>query len=328
MKKSRKGNGFSSTLWGVIAVLIVFELLSGVMLSYSITRYTQAPKYNFIPLINSSENTEVKITGDLTALAEKPVSAEGLLAMSALMPGIGAKGIGRKTYSDPHFQVEDDEQVWKAEGRTDIEIFKISYDNNGDAVFTVNSENGDKVIAPGTGFDYEFTLVNDGGKDVSYTFVVEAYFEGTDEIIPVEAKLQEKNGEYLLGAADEWKPVLELDGITKSGQLSAGYLSTYKLSWQWPFERFDGEGLDANDAFDTMLGNLAADGEDLELHIIIKTLAEADEDVPPTTGEEPPQTGDSSITVWAILAVAALALIIFLPIISRRKNGEGEEAEA
>jgi len=325
MKRSNRKSGFNSTLWGIIAVLIVFELISGVMLSYSISRYTRQPKYNYIPLINSSGDTVVNVTGDLTALAEKPVSAEGLLALAAIMPGMS--GIGSTVYSDAHFQVEDDEQVWKAEGRTDIEIFKISYDNNGDAVFTVNSEDGDKLIAPGTNFDYEFTLVNDGGVDVSYEFVCEAYIVGTEEVIPVEAKLQEKNGEYLLGSADEWKPVLELDGITKSGQLTAGYMSTYKLSWQWPFERTDGEGLDANDAFDTMLGNLAADGEDLELHIIIKTLAEADE-VPETTGEEPPQTGDSSITVWAILAVAALALIIFLPIISRRKDDEGEEAEA
>ena len=111
--------------------------------------------------------------------------------------------------------------------------------------------------------------------------------------------------------------MLELDGYEEEGKINSGRKYNYSLDWRWPFERFDGDGLDSNDAYDTMLGNLAVD-EDLTLHIIIRTMAWVDE-VP---------TGDSTnIYLWGGMAVASLAGIgILLVLIRRRRKNESDES--
>ena len=47
---------------------------------------------------------------------------------------------------NPGFEASDDNTVWST--NTQVEIFRVSY-VNGEQVITVNSGNGDKVIAPG-----------------------------------------------------------------------------------------------------------------------------------------------------------------------------------
>ena len=332
-KKKTAGN--SSILWGIVAILLIVEIMSCAMLFGQLSTYSARKVRNYISLTESSKNTEVKEINtkiDRTALETGRLQKEQDISTAITTSVAKATANGIRLSEDKpldDFSVFDKDQVWV--GTTQVEIFKISYDNNGDAVFTVVSDGTgavQKVIAPGTNTNYEFTLKNSGSKALEYTLEFEAWIEGTEEIIPVEAKLfyKEDGQHYMLGSADEWRPVLELDGLKRENAgLLAGNICDYTLQWQWPFERTDGEGLDANDAFDTMLGNLAANGEELTLHIRIKTTAWMEEE-PPTTGENPPQTGDESIAVWVVIAIVTLAALIFMPLLmKRRKNDEAEQ---
>ncbi len=340
--KSNRKAGSAAIIWSVVAILLIVEIMACTMLFGQLSTYSKVKARNYISLTDSSENTTVvKTQIDRTALASGAVqkNQEISTAITTSVAKLSANGLTAATRNVrlaedkplDDFTIYDKNTVWT--GTTEVEIFKISYDNNGDAVFTVVSDGTGavkKVIAPGTNNDYEFTLKNTGSKALEYTLEFEAWIEGTEEIIPVEAKLfyKEDGQHYMLGSADEWKPVLELDGLKRENAgLLAGNICDYTLQWQWPFERTDGEGLDANDAFDTMLGNLAANGEELTLHIRIKTTAWMEEE-PPTTGENPPQTGDENITVWVVIAIVALAALIFLPLIMKRRKNEEAEQEA
>jgi len=307
--KNNKKSG--SVLWVTIAILIVLEFCALAMLGAQIMSYTSIPKRNYISLTEASDITKLEIS-EKTAAIRRALSPTAAVVRSvpnaaAVAPVTGLVTAGAITGTG--FSVYDKDKVWST--HTDVEIFKISYDNNGDAVFTVNSfNNKDKVIAPGTENTYWFTLKNSGSETLDYTLYVDAYFANTDEIIPVEAKMFDYTGKYLCGSADEWRPVLELDPIEEHNNLGAGKIADYTLQWQWPFERFDGDGLDANDQFDTMLGNLAAKGESLELHIIIRTVAEIDDK--PGGGDNPPTQDVGYIPVLVVVAVLALMMIIIL----------------
>lgn len=337
-KVKKKNKRFdNSVLWGIVAILLIVEIMSCTMLVSQLSSYSKPKVRNYISLTDASDRTTVEITRKTVAAMNSAALDVGSAFTTtagnnaALIAGTAQRSLAPETDKPLEgFIIEDKDKIWTA--NTEVEIFKISYDNNGDAVFTVQSDGtGEvkKLIAPGTNFDYEFTLKNTGDKPLDYTLIFESWFEGTDEIIPVEAKVfyNEDGQHYLLGGADEWKPVLDLNGVTRDAGLNAGNICDYTLQWQWPFERFDGEGLDANDAFDTMLGNLAASGEELTLTIVIKTVAWIDEQ-PCTTGENPPQTGDDRpIIIWVVIAITALAAIIFLPLfMKRREREEAQEA--
>ena len=312
--KQNKKTG--SLLWVTIAILIVLEFCAVAMLGAQIMTYTSIPQRNYISLTEASEHTQLEVRRKTEAAVHDAVSPLAQAKTGAAPAAVGpvAAAVIAGAVTGTGFSVYDKDVVWST--HTDVEIFKIAYDNNGDLVYTVNSfNNKDKVIAPGTENTYWFTLKNDNSIALDYKLYVDAYFQNTDYIIPVEAKMFDYTGTYLCGSADEWRPVLELDPIETTGVLGAGKIADYTLQWQWPFERTDGDGLDANDEFDTMLGNLAADGESLELHIIIYTEAECDEEPDTTGGENPPQTGEFEyIPVLAVVAVLALVLIIVLAV--------------
>lgn len=207
----------------------------------------------------------------------------------------------------PGFRVYDDNTVWSSQ--TDVEIFRVSY-KNGSGQVTVNSANGDKLLAPGTSNQYHFTLENTGNVDLKYTMTMEAYFSHNDTPIPVHARVVDYKGDYLLGSPEKSVDVLELNNVEKKGTLAAGYVAPYTLEWEWPFE--------VDDQYDTMLGNLAVD-EDITLTIVIRTTASYTPD--PAGGI--PKTGDTSNIQLAFTVMvtsgAALLVILFLP---KRKQEE------
>lgn len=231
---------------------------------------------------------------------------------------INAAGLGT-TYRqapNPGFEATDENKViWQSE--TPVEIFKISYDETGDV--TVDGVT-DKLIAPGTANDYDFTFKNTGNIALDYTMETEAILETDGLELPVEVRLKNANGNYLTGSDSEFAKVESLNGITDSATLEAGKNANYTLEWKWPFE---GDDIETDDKHDTLLGNTAVD-KDLKLTIIIRTSAEADY----SAFNDAPDTGDNGIMGYVIVAVVAFVLLMLCVVVLLKKNKESDTEDA
>jgi len=200
-----------------------------------------------------------------------------------------------------------------------VDIFRISYENNEQKV-TVNSDNGDKLIAPGTENSYTFKLKNTGNVALDYTLELDAYVTPENIRIPIQARLNRYDGTWIVGDQEHYAEVSVLDNASDKDTLAAGKYTYYTLDWQWPFESGD-------DAWDTHLGDLAVD-QDLVFTIEIKTTAEADVNPSSGGGITPPYTGDdSSLTLWIILAASSFVVILLL-LFYRSADKRQRDAEA
>lgn len=223
----------------------------------------------------------------------------------------------------PSGQITEQNTVFLMEAEE--EIFKLSYDETGKITVIGADGNGDRLIAPGTSNLYQVTLKNGGNISLDYTMTMEAYVTGAELSIPVNVSVWDYTNKYLAGSADSKVDVMELNSVQESAELGAGRYAVYTLEWEWPFERDD-------DEYDTMLGNLAAD-EDIELHIVINTVAEYDEEPEnPNAGLiSPPNTGDDSQLVLLSLlcagSFAGFCGMIFAVIKSVRKEKQAKTYE-
>ena len=158
---------------------------------------------------------------------------------------------------NPSAEVEDESGiVW--EKHTNVDIFKSSY-KNGNGEFTVVSNNGDKVFAPGTATSYKFTAQNSGNMAVDYTidlnFVLKSGGEKMDLTnFPISVRLTNTSGDYLIGDKNTYVPVERAILSTHADLLGAYSYETYELEIYWPYES-------GNDSYDTFLGNLSAEKE-------------------------------------------------------------------
>lgn len=195
----------------------------------------------------------------------------------------------------------------------EIQVFYAEYDNNGE--FTVKSDFGDKIVAPGTENSYDLYVRNVGKAPISYILEAESHItvdvNGTQTEIPIEASFYTPRSSYLLGGEDSLENLGKLDGVTDNGGLSPQNQAKYTLCWRWPF--------DGDDEFDTMLGNLAAEGEVLTIKVAFSVTASYD----PNAAGGSPITGDSSnIGLWvAFFVISAFTLIILL-FLRKKENDE------
>lgn len=298
----RKKNNGTALAVSALALCVV---LSASVLCERLAAYTTRDRIHYIPLTKSEgittvltgqpdENGDIHFAEAAAFRPQQPV----VLAYSPILTA-------------NWFRVVDENTVWQ--GETDIEIFRLSYEN-GQGQITVQSGSGQKVIAPGTSNTYSFSLENTGSHAVEYSMTMEAYFTDGTHTIPVNARVYDKYGNYYAGTEEAMVDVLELNGVSDSGILKAGYIMPYTLQWEWPFEE--------DDAYDTMLGNLAVE-EDISLTIVINTTASYTPD-PPSGGDgEPPKTGDTAI-MWTMGAMAAsgAALLVLLILPKRRKKDD------
>ncbi len=211
----------------------------------------------------------------------------------------------------PSAYVDDEAGLWI--DQTQVEIFRAKYDNDSGNI-TVISAYGDKVIAPGTSNSYYFNVNNDGETGIKYTLEAEASisFVYNDQTykIPIQAKFRDDTDTYLIGSADEYVCFDALDGIKDEGTLRAGYTTRYILDWQWPFEQ-------GNDDFDTFLGNLSAEGD--ELKVSVKFIVSASE-YDGADGGVPPMGDENNVWFFVLLFVVALVMLVILLIMARDKD--------
>ena len=277
--------------------LLLCVALSTSMLFSRLAGWLPADRQHYIPLTVGNGITSV-VTGQR--------AADGGIRFGA--PKAGPVVLAASPFlTQSWFETYDENTVWK--GETDIEIFRVSY-KNGEGQTTVNSMDGDKLLAPGTENTYSFTLENTGSNPVAYEMSMEAYFSDGEKVIPVVARVSDHKGRYLCGSETSYEDVLELNKVKDSGTMKPGYVMPYTLSWEWPFE--------VDDEYDTWLGNMAVE-EDITLTIVIHTLAS----YTPNGDDGIPKTGDTSGIGLAFGAmVASMAGLLILLLIPRRRREE------
>lgn len=316
----------------VLSVLVLLEVTSLALLFSRLTVWTPSETDNVFSLTEESRMTDVRVgrmqsDGIISFESTARATSSGMLLLGSSSSGnvlsldnsttspetsITPETTSPKTVqAKPGFKVYDDNTVWSA--NTDVEIFRVRYENGSNNI-TVNTSDGDKLIAPGTSNKYSFTLKNTGNVSLDYQMTMQAYVTGTDLRIPVVVRVYDHEGEYCIGSENKWEKVLNLNEVAKFGTLASDRYMNYTLEWQWPFE--------GDDEYDTMLGNMAVE-EDLVLTIVIKTLATQSED-PGDPGDNPPPTGDN--TFMTFLCAAISVSIVFIIIINgKRRRDRSEE---
>ena len=293
----RKQN--KSSVPATVISLVLCVTLSATMLFSRLVGFVAADTQYYVPLTKGNGITTVTVGQR---------QSDGSVIFQGYHPDNH-----RLLTANPGFRVYDENTVWS--GETNVEIFRISY-SNGEGRVTVRSANGDKLLAPGTENTYNFTLENTGDASLDYTLTMEAWFSHDEMPIPIQARVVDYKGNYLAGSAEGKTDVLELNRVNQEGTLRAGYVAPYTLEWEWPFEM-------GNDAYDTLLGNLATE-EDITLTIAIKTTASYNPN--PNAEGGNPKTGDTHniglLTGIMVSSAAGLLLLLLLP--RRKREGENE----
>ncbi len=244
MKQTQKKQKINASgIWLTVALLVILILASTVLLASFIKGYVAGEK-NVISLI-----------------------ADG-----AAMGG---------QYDDKQFPAgaqPDMEASWETE--TSVDLFKNAY-TGPDGTVTVESANAEKVIAPGTGNIYEFTLKNTGNISLDYTLSLKGVFRLADKELPLFVRLRQGN-RWIIGGENRWIPVEEMNTLTDSNTVPRGETAVYRFEWQWPYEADEetqavlkdfADSMLAADQADTELGNFAAEMQtDFHLDISVTSV--------------------------------------------------------
>lgn len=195
----------------------------------------------------------------------------------------------------------------------EIQVFYAEYGKDGE--ITVKSDFGDKVVAPGTENSYNLYVRNVGKVPISYILEAESRItvdvNGQQTEIPIEASFYTPRSSYLLGGEESLENLCKLDGVKDSSGLSPEHQAKYTLCWSWPF--------DGDDEFDTLLGNLAAEGEELTVKVAFNVTAAYN---PNAVGGSPITGGSSNIGLWVALFVISTFTLIILLFLRKREQDE------
>ena len=135
------------------------------------------------------------------------------------------------------------------EPESEIELFRIVYSNETGEI-TVEGVDGQNVVAPGTTAEYSVRLRNNDEMVIDFMMTPTVEFLSAHDI-PVEFKMVDDYGNYILGSETEWVSAERMDAFAHKGSIHPGEVFTYHISWRWVFEVSDEQ-----DAYDTFLGSL------------------------------------------------------------------------
>ena len=238
----------------------------------------------------------------------------GILALkvgNALPDGVDVLYIvGR----NPDTETSDEEgKVWESD--TQVNIFSTEY-VNGEGKTTVVSQDGTKVIAPGTLSTYRFGTYNNGNMAMVYEidvdFVLRIAGQKQEQYeFPLSVRLKTSNGVYVIGSESEWVNVTDATQAQHVSVLGANSYEEYELELLWAFEG-------GNDELDTMYGNMASQNG-VELSFKINTYAEEHIDasaqggtkINPDADNSKEEYGGDMRWVWFILLLTNTGILIF-----------------
>ena len=208
---------------------------------------------------------------------------------------------------------EAPDQAWEA-GK-EVNIFSTSY-TNGEGKVTVLSGDGVDVVSPGFVSQYEFGMYNNGNMavvyetDLDFTFRINGKVQ-KDYNFPMEVRLKDSEGRYLIGGEDRWVNVKDAQLSQHVSLLGRSSYEEFVLELRWLFDGGD-------DALDTLYGNLATEGEGVSLTLSINTYAE--EHLEPEakggimvegTSEGSTEAGGTMRWVWVVVLMVCGGILTF-----------------
>ena len=221
----------------------------------------------------------------------------------ALLVALSASSVGAyaATYAsrDPEVLLVD--ASTGAEVSKTMDLFSSAYVNSSGQT-VVAASNGQKVVAPGTQGSYAFAVRNSGGAQARYKVWAEATQNDSNMAVPLELTLSNGNR----GS----------DSLSDAGELAPGSMAVYRIGWEWPFEV--GSELDARD---TALGQSAA-AHKVAYSVTVHMQAEAD-DAAVAAGDMAATGDNTPIAMFVALIGAALAALVAVAFVLRRRQAEG-----
>ena len=202
-----------------------------------------------------------------------------------------------------------------------IELFRIEYSNQ-EGELTVQGVNGENVVAPGTSVGYDIRLRNKGDVVIDFMMCPAVEFLTKDKV-PVEFKVKDDFGNYILGSDNTWVSSNDMNALAHKGTIHPGEVFTYHVSWRWVFEVSD-----AQNGYDTYLGN--QDGQVLPgVRVSIETEAVANPAPTRSNTHTMHLLGQGFGCCWCCWLVLILLLILLLMCVwvwrLRKKLDEQEE---
>ena len=205
-----------------------------------------------------------------------------------------------------------DEEIAKWETGQRVNIFQSAY-ANGKGEPTVVSQDGTKVVAPGTLSTYKFTMCNSGNMAVLYETDLDFTLKIGTEVqetynFPMKVRLRNAGGDYLIGSETEWVNVKDATLNRHVSLLGAYSYETFTLDLLWEFEG-------GNDELDTLYGNLAAQ-KGVTLTLGINTFAEEHFDATAAGGTEyevegTKEFGGTIRWLWLTMLFINTAVLVF-----------------
>ncbi len=200
----------------------------------------------------------------------------------------------------------------RSDGSAELSLFDAIYGS------TVDSQNGESVVAPGTeSFDF-IRLKNDENGAVNYTAVL--YELKTDPALPAKAQLS--GNDFTDLASYPLPEGIEEDRVIRAvtGTIQGKQIQDFDIDWQWPFEMGT-----AQDMMDTDFGNhVLLDRITVGLYIVVEDENSYAADEPEYIVPDVPNTGDDSRIVFylGLMAVSGVMLILLLWERRREKRRE------
>ncbi|MBO5222394.1 MAG: hypothetical protein J6C26_08775 [Clostridia bacterium] len=265
---------------------------------------------------STDTKTEETVAGNSSTDVQTPVHTTSTDKESSASVRTDDQDVSIPTKA-PGFEAGDEQQVWGTNTR--VEIFRVSYEND-QAVVSVHSSDGDKVIAPGTQNSYVFKVKNTGNVALDYTVELNAYVTGSDLVLPITARVCRYDGKWIVGNVETFDNMTGLDNGADEGVLGAGKYAYYTLDWCWPFE--------GDDSVDTLFGNLSAE-QDITFTIEILTTATESTNPDDDGGILPPGTSDNVQTYLLIplIGAAVVGFLLFLFFRLRNRRDDDEDGE-
>ncbi len=245
-------------IWTVASVLLVLVLMTGIIVTNV--------------FLSSSESFKSNI--HICVTENSP-----LAAMDRTATATSADIFGNTTSSFEYDKtdISQNQNTWTNSAQVDI------FKHSDSRVKSDGTGIANNVIAPGTSYDYTFSLQNSKKFIVKYTLNITGGNDSTYKI-PIRLKILDSSGNSLVGA--DWISLSDFNNVSDIGTINPQSEKQYIIRWKWDFEN-------GSDDYDTYLGDRAVN-EEIPCHINISVISEYDSDSPNTDASNSSVSSTSS----------------------------------